>query len=50
MSASEGEKILIVDDDDRLRRLLERFLTEQGYAYNIIKEDDWLKKFSKPRK
>lgn len=26
------------------------FLTEQGYAYNIIKEDDWLKKFSKPRK
>lgn len=31
MSASEGEKILIVDDDDRLRRLLERFLTEQGY-------------------
>ena len=31
MSAVEGEKILIVDDDERLRRLLERFLTEQGY-------------------
>ncbi len=31
MSVSEGEKILIVDDDERLRRLLERFLTEQGY-------------------
>ena len=24
--ANEGEKILIVDDDARLRRLLERFL------------------------
>ena len=31
MSVTEGEKILIVDDDERLRRLLERFLTEQGY-------------------
>ena len=31
MSVSEGEKILIVDDDERLRRLLERFLTEQGF-------------------
>ena len=31
MSVPEGEKILIVDDDERLRRLLERFLTEQGY-------------------
>ena len=31
MSVAEGEKILIVDDDERLRRLLERFLTEQGY-------------------
>ena len=31
MSAVEGEKILIVDDDERLRSLLERFLTEQGY-------------------
>ena len=31
MSVTEGEKILIVDDDERLRRLLERFLSEQGY-------------------
>ncbi|MCK9535168.1 MAG: two-component system response regulator OmpR [Pseudomonas sp.] len=31
MSVPEGEKILIVDDDERLRRLLERFLTEQGF-------------------
>jgi two-component system phosphate regulon response regulator OmpR len=31
MSVAEGEKILIVDDDERLRRLLERFLSEQGY-------------------
>ena len=31
MSVTEGEKILIVDDDERLRRLLERFLTEQGF-------------------
>lgn len=31
MSIAEGEKILIVDDDERLRRLLERFLTEQGF-------------------
>ncbi|MEL7922338.1 hypothetical protein AAG655_32845, partial [Pseudomonas aeruginosa] len=27
---AEGEKILVVDDDARLRRLLERFLDEQG--------------------
>lgn len=26
------------------------FLTEQGYAYNIIKDDEWLEKFAKPRK
>lgn len=31
MSVTEGEKILVVDDDERLRRLLERFLGEQGY-------------------
>lgn len=29
---AEGEKILVVDDDARLRRLLERFLDEQGLA------------------
>lgn len=28
---SDGDKILIVDDDARLRSLLERFLLEQGY-------------------
>ncbi|MBS7326901.1 MAG: two-component system response regulator OmpR [Thiopseudomonas sp.] len=28
---NDGEKILVVDDDARLRSLLERFLTEQGY-------------------
>ena len=31
MSVSEREKLLIVDDDERVRRLLERFLTEQGF-------------------
>jgi len=34
--ASEGEKILIVDDDPGLRRLLERFLTEQGYRARAV--------------
>lgn len=28
---NDGDKILVVDDDPRLRNLLERFLTEQGY-------------------
>ena len=32
----EGEKILIVDDDVRLRRLLERFLDEQGYRVKTV--------------
>ena len=36
MSVSEGEKILVVDDDERLRRLLERFLTEQGYRVRSV--------------
>ncbi|MCQ4272755.1 MULTISPECIES: two-component system response regulator OmpR [Pseudomonas] len=34
--AAEGEKILIVDDDPGLRRLLERFLTEQGYRARAV--------------
>ena len=34
--ANEGEKILIVDDDARLRRLLERFLDEQGYRVRTV--------------
>ncbi|MFC0711504.1 osmolarity response regulator transcription factor OmpR [Azorhizophilus paspali] len=32
----EGEKILIVDDDPRLRHLLERFLSEQGYRVRTV--------------
>ena len=32
----EGEKILIVDDDPGLRRLLERFLSEQGYRVRAV--------------
>lgn len=34
--ANEGEKILIVDDDVRLRRLLERFLDAQGYRVRAV--------------
>lgn len=33
---SEGEKILVVDDDARLRRLLERFFEEQGYRVRAV--------------
>lgn len=35
-AAPEGEKILVVDDDARLRRLLERFLAEQGYRVRTV--------------
>ncbi len=35
-AAPEGEKILIVDDDPGLRRLLERFLTEQGFRVRTV--------------
>src|SRR5690606_16484799 len=35
-ASSEGEKILVVDDDARLRRLLERFLAEQGYRVRAV--------------
>ena len=34
--ALEGEKILVVDDDARLRRLLERFFDEQGYRVRAV--------------
>lgn len=33
---SEGEKILVVDDDARLRSLLERYLSEQGYRVRSV--------------
>ena len=36
VASTEGEKILIVDDDARLRRLLERFLDEQGYRVRAV--------------
>ena len=35
-AAPEGEKILIVDDDPGLRRLLARFLSEQGYRVRAV--------------
>jgi len=31
----ENYKILVVDDDMRLRALLERYLTEQGFQFRI---------------
>ena len=31
-----SEKILVVDDDIRLRQLLERYLTDQGYAVKAV--------------
>jgi len=33
---SEQQKILVVDDDVRLRNLLQRFLEEQGYAVRTV--------------
>jgi two-component system phosphate regulon response regulator OmpR len=39
-SADDGEKILIVDDDPGLRRLLERFLTEQGYRVKAVENTE----------
>ena len=32
----EGEKILLVDDDPRLRSLLDRFLSEEGYRVRSV--------------
>ncbi|MBF3231837.1 response regulator, partial [Pseudomonas aeruginosa] len=37
---AEGEKILVVDDDARLRRLLERFLDEQGYRVRAVENTE----------
>lgn len=36
----EGEKILIIDDDARLRRLLERFLSEEGYRVKAVEDTE----------
>ncbi len=39
-TADEGDKILIVDDDPGLRRLLERFLSEQGYRVKAVENTE----------
>lgn len=36
----EGEKILIVDDDVRLRHLLERFLSEEGFRVRAVENTE----------
>ena len=36
MASSETPKILVVDDDMRLRALLERYLVEQGYLVRAV--------------
>lgn len=36
----EGEKILIIDDDARLRRLLERFLAEEGFRVKTAEDTE----------
>ena len=36
MASSETPKILVVDDDMRLRALLERYLVEQGYIVRSV--------------
>ncbi len=35
---SDGEKILVVDDDGRLRNLLERYLSEQGFRVRAVED------------
>ena len=40
VAVAEGEKILIVDDDPGLRRLLERFLSEQGYRVRAVENTE----------
>lgn len=39
-ATQEMEKILIVDDDARLRNLLERFLAEQGYRVRTVENTE----------
>ena len=38
--SEQVEKILVVDDDARLRGLLQRFLEEQGYAVKAVADAD----------
>lgn len=42
--AAEGEKILVVDDDPGLRRLLERFLSEQGYRVRAVENAEQMQR------
>lgn len=35
-AASEQQKVLVVDDDVRLRNLLQRYLEEQGYSVRTV--------------
>ena len=45
VAAVEGEKILVVDDDARLRRLLERFLTEEGFRVRAVEDAAQMDRF-----
>ena len=36
--AESKMKIIVVDDDARLRDLLNRYLTEQGYAVRVVRD------------
>ncbi len=40
MSAGEGAHILVVEDDSRLRRLLQRYLTENGFRVTAVPDID----------
>jgi two-component system phosphate regulon response regulator OmpR len=35
---NQNKKILVVDDDVRLRELLQRYLTEQGYIIKVASD------------
>ncbi|MFZ2538918.1 MAG: response regulator, partial [Oscillospiraceae bacterium] len=36
MTQEQHKKILVVDDDVRLRELLQRYLTEQGFNVKVV--------------
>jgi len=38
MMTNQNKKILVVDDDVRLRELLQRYLTEQGYTIKVASD------------